>query len=279
MAIKIYSVYQAAKDLGGLSNHKLVIELHKNHFSCLVIDELNEIMAFEFFEFENTEFDIEVILSEVMMDSRILDKSFSSTELYFNTEQAVLIPKSHNSSTEVDDFLNVACGNSYTTENKLDSIASNSEIEVAYRVPNDFITHINRRLIAVEYHHTYSKIIKELFNSKKEIPPYFIKLQVYKNHLILVVVKHNKLQLIQSFVYKTTYDALYYLMNTCNQFEIPNEELQIELNGFIDLQSSFYLELVKYFRNISLQEVEANTASQFNQYPPHYFAAFINLAL
>lgn len=191
MSTKTYSIYKAAKDLGGLSNHKLVIELHKNHFSCLVIDELNNIIAFEFFEFENAEFDIEVILSEVMVESRILDKSFSSTELYFNTAEAVLIPKNHNTKIEVDDFLNVACGTSYTIENKLDSPFSNSEIEVAYRISNDFIKHLNTRFIGVEYHHTYSKIIKELFHSHKKLEQYFVKIQVYRQHFIVVVVKEK----------------------------------------------------------------------------------------
>ncbi len=279
MAIKTYSIYQAAKDLGGLSNHKLVIELHKNHFSCIVIDASNEIIAFEFFEFENNEFDIEVIMSEVMVDSRILDKSFSKTELYYNTENAVLIPSSNNKKNEVEDFLNVVCGASYTSENKVDIPFLNSEIEIAYRIPLNMIQLINRRLIGVEYHHTYSKIVNELLNTNKQTATNFIKLQVYKQHIIIAVLKDKKLQLVQSFIYKSTYDALYYLINTCKQFEIPLEVVHIEMNGFVDLQGSFYVELVKYFRNISLQEMDTNNSTDFIQYPPHYFTAFVNLAL
>jgi hypothetical protein len=279
MAIKTYSIFKAAQDLGGLSNQKLVIELHKNHFSCLVVDETNEIIAFEFFEFENNEFDIEIVLSEVMIDSRILDKSFANSELYFNTPEAVLIPQKHNTDSEVDDFLNLACGSSLTSENKIDKPYPNSEIEVAYRIPNQFIQHINSRLIGVQYHHTYSKIIQELLNSKKEITDYYIKLQVYKNHFILAALKNKELQIIQSFNYKSTYDILYYLFNTCTQFEIPVEELHIELNGFVDLTGSFYVELVKYCRNISVQELDNDISSDFKQFPKHYFTAFVNLAL
>jgi len=95
------------------------------------------------------------------------------------------------------------------------------------------------------------------------------------NDFTVLASKGSLLLLTQTFAYSTPEDVLYYLLNTCRQFNLSQQELQLQLSGLIDKRSSLYNELYQYFIHIDFREAGWNLK---NEYPAHFFTSLNDLA-
>ena len=75
-------------------------------------------------------------------------------------------------------------------------------------------------------------------------------------HFEIIVIQNQKLQLFNSFDYKTPEDFIYYILFTAEQLQLNPENFKLELLGTILEIDSYYAMAYKYVRNVSLLNVK-----------------------
>jgi hypothetical protein len=93
-----------------------------------------------------------------------------------------------------------------------------------------------------------------------------------------VAVKNKQLQIIQSFDFTTAEDALYYILNIANKFNVSTNDTLL-LSGIIETNDPLFKYLQQQFKNVLLTVVNDEQCSleKLAAYPSHYFSPFFNL--
>jgi hypothetical protein len=140
-----------------------------------------------------------------------------------------------------------------------------------YAVSSDIHKWVNEKFPAARFWHLYSINIK----SGQAGTDDFLYVDFQNERFIITFFSKGKLLLVQSFEYFTPGDVLYYLLKTCSQFSITQQDVYLKLSGLIDKDSALFKELYQYFLR-----VEFNNANwgKSNEYPAHYFTALNDLA-
>jgi hypothetical protein len=88
-------------------------------------------------------------------------------------------------------------------------------------------------------------------------------------------------QLAQIFPYIKVEDILYWLLDICRQFSLPQTEVKLVLSGLIEKKSAIFKELYQYFLNIEFASVtdDIRLSGDFYEYPSHFFSSLFKLAL
>jgi hypothetical protein len=153
----------------------------------------------------------------------------------------------------------------------------NGDMMNVFRISSSWFDIINRELLISNFHHTYSNILRRVFSTSLEASFPFIITQFYPAYIITVVIKDGQLQFIQSFIYHSDNDVLYYLLSISKQHNISAADLLIRVSGMIDLQSSLYSQLQKYFRHVEVENIDRSKLQMdVGQHPPHYITPFVN---
>ena len=276
MTNKIFSTYKAGKERGIKNNDRLIVEIGSDYVACLVVGgTTGTIEDFELFELPSDNFKtFEESFAYVVIGSRLLDKHYTDKKVFINTEQSVLIPADFYSKQKALDYLNAVFGeNNY--ELFKDGLRDTLPVINAYRIPVQVREVIEKNLAMVTVEHTFSNILRTIFS--KEISPSnsIINAQFYKTHFIVTVINGGQLQLINAYQYNNDDDVLYHLLNICNQLNLKGVLLKV--CGMIDLKSSLYGHLQKYFTNLSVEEIIVPDMD-LQEYAASYFTPFFKLA-
>lgn len=130
-----------------------------------------------------------------------------------------------------------------------------------YEMNNVYIPYVNMnnffidKYITFDYHHANSILVSKLLDLSKNNDERKMFVHVTENHFEIIVVQNQKLELFNSFEYKTAEDFIYYILFTAEQLQLNPEHFKLELLGSIDETDAFYQIAYKYIRNISLFDV------------------------
>ena len=276
MTNKIFSTYKAGKERGIKNNDRLIVEISSDHVACLVVGgSTNTIEDFELFELASDNFkSFEESFAYVVIGSRLLDKHYTDKKVFINTDQSILVPANLYSKQKASDYLNVVFGEKNYEVFKDELHESLPAINI-YRIPVHVREVIEKNLAMVTVEHAYSNIIKTVFLQDIPLTGSIIKVQFYKMHVIVAIINDGQLHLVNSYQYTTSEDVLYHLLNICKQLNLKAAELSV--SGMIDLKSSLYEQLEKYFTNIKIEEVKVPDLD-LQDYPASYFTPFFKLA-
>jgi len=149
---------------------------------------------------------------------------------------------------------------------------ANTEFSYIYRVPKAIDDVLKNRFAEATILHTNACLIA----SKKELELYCV---IYNSYIKCILFKGNELQIIQSYDYQTPSDVAYHLLNICNLHNILPESITITLSGFVDMQSSLYEEIYRYFLNVQMEQLpqEVDITDEIKAYPTHFFSYLISL--
>lgn len=283
MPNKSFSIYgsedRAAEDEGGL-----VIEIAASHLACVLTKEKENkrvVTAYELFSFnEHESANFPLLFTNLLSESKILKGGLSSADIYFNNDLCLPVPIFKFNKEIAADYLNVIFGEDTFSKIHFEHLPIEPGIMNVFRVNNDCFTYLNDRVGKVTYHHTYSSIIRRVAYKSFVYPSEFIAIQFYNTFMILLVLKEGNFHLIQTFTYENPEDVLYYLLNITQQLELFSEKLTLQISGMIDLDFQLYRELIKYFKNVMVQNVKPSSLLlDIGENPLHYFTPFFNLAL
>ena len=281
MPNKSFSIYSSG-EFAVEEGDQLIIEIAKSHIACIVSkDNPKGITGYELFSFKDDEIaSFPALFENVSAHSKILNNPWSSSSIYLNNEFCLPVPIFKFNKDISADYLNVVFGEDSLSKVQFEHLPIEPGIMNVFRINEDWFNYLNTTSSKVTFHHTYSNIIRRLAYKSFVYPSEFISLQFYNTFMIVIVLQDGDFQLIQNFTYETPEDVLYYVLNITKQLKLFSEKLTLEICGMIDLDFQLYRELIKYFKNVMVQNVIASALLvNINEYPLHYFTPFFNLAL
>lgn len=272
MLQKTFNIYPESYD-----DCRLFIEAGNQHIACWCKDaHTGAVKAFEFFQFDTDEKnDISGVLGEVRLYSKLMNKGMYPETVIWDTADAVCIPsvfyKEEFAGQYIEMLMGEAPGTGVLTQ-QVNNTVIVSRHETAYL--NAFNSHFKNHTFT----HKFAQLIKKFdTGTVDDVAANQVHIIFYPAHFILVALKNEQLQLMHSFNYSTSEDALYNIMQVCNQYNMPVAETSIIASGLIDTASNLYNTLYAYLDNFSLQEAGdvSFDAQVFSEYPAHYFLPFI----
>ena len=130
-----------------------------------------------------------------------------------------------------------------------------------YEMNNVYIPYVNMNNYFIDqfgtfdYKHANSILIEKLLDISKNNEELKMFVHVSDSHFEIVIIQNQKLQLYNSFDYKTPEDFIYYILFTAEQLQLNPENFKLELLGKITEGDTLYDITYKYVRNITLFDV------------------------
>ena len=248
-------------DLNNLYETHLSIQLSLNGFSFCVLDKTyNLIQKLVHHPFEQTASGPEDLLArvrEIFEKEKLLQQRYGSVNVTHVNELSSIVPKALFDESKLKDYIR------YSSKTFDNDYIVYDEIE-NHDLVNVYIPFVNvnnyllERFGSFEYKHFSTVLISNLLGTYRysEHPHIFI--HVEKSHMYLVAISDNKLQLYNSFPFKTKEDFLYYLLFTAEQINMDPEHFELVLSGDIDKKSELYNIAYTYVRKIGLIENRFN---------------------
>jgi hypothetical protein len=187
---------------------------------------------------------------------------------------ALVLPMSEMSASASADYLSLVYGSDEKADTKFDRINSALPTVTIYRIKKSLTELLDRNFLIFKTQHSYTKILNDVLN-RETIPPIFLKLIVYHNHFILVLMKDNQLQLIQSYTFHNSDDILYFAISVANQSGASPLQTHLELSGMIDMHANLLDQLKKSFGILSYDFLP-NQSGPAN-YSPYFLTPFYKL--
>lgn len=280
MPNKSFSIYNPENSAADTAE-SLVLEVAKTHLACVVRSKNRHVSAFELFSYtENEAANFPALFTAIVANSKILDKSFSSSEIFINTEFSLLVPIFHFNREIAPDYLDVIFGEDAGSQIQFEHLPAEPGMINVYRIEEQRLNVLSANFQNITFKNTWSNIIKTVVSDTFSLPAQFVYAQFYNTFIIVTVVRDGKLQLIQSLEYEVPEDVLYNLLNISERFELNNHHLTLQISGMIDLNFTMYRELITYFRNVEVWNTKTTKVdADIKEFPLHYFTPFFNLAL
>lgn len=244
-------------DLNNLYETHLSIQLGLNGFSFCVLDKtyslVQKLAHHPFKDPVAGPEDLLARIQNIFEKEKLLQHKYGSVNVSHVNELSSLVPKPFFDESKLKEYIRYS---SKTFDNDYivwDEIENHDLINVY--IPfvniNNFLL---ERFGSFEYKHFSTVLITNLLSTYRysEHPHIFIYLE--KNRMYVVGISENKLQLYNSFPFKTKEDFLYYLLFAAEQLEMNPETFELILSGEIDKKSEIYDMAFNYVRKTSLIE-------------------------
>ncbi|MEK8181190.1 DUF3822 family protein [Flavobacterium buctense] len=139
-----------------------------------------------------------------------------------------------------------------------------------YEMNNVYIPYVNMNNYFIDqfgtfdYKHANSILVQKLLEVSRNNEERKMFVHVSDSHFEIVILQNQKLQLFNTFDYKTPEDFIYYILFTAEQLHLNPEHFKLELLGKITEGDALYDIAYKYVRNVSLFEV-SSMQNQFTE--------------
>ena len=211
-------------------------------------------------------------LTNFVEQNRSLDSSaFSSTNIFYNFSTSTLVPLAYFKEEEKEEILA-----QLFVPDKMRSCfeesCRDSEIKHIFSVP----TIVHEKLIQLYPSAKFAHSTSYQVNKNNDSILHCI---IYNASIKIILFKEDQLQIVQYFNYSTPTDVCYYLLNVSERFEVAPSSIQLSLSGMIDVDSTLYKEVYKYFLHVNFPASAAvNVAEGFEGLPSHFYHHLTALA-
>jgi hypothetical protein len=256
----------------------LLLELNNNEMSFIIYSTKTiEVQGFFKYEFEKNIIDDHYAneLKNIIANQSLLKENFNTVKIYYNFSKSTLVPTHFFVQSENANVLSLMFGEdkgNYSFDDK----ASQNEIKVVYRVP--IVIHDLCKSTfsnALFYHSTSLQIQKNKFTEDT------VECMVYTNYVKVILYKNSDVAIVQYFEYAIAGDVVYHLLNICERFNISASNVHLIISGLVDEQSALYVEMYKYFLNVSFAQlpIHVAVAENLTELPLHFYTNLTALAL
>ena len=249
---------------------RLFIEISLWGISYVIIGEDGFCIALICYHYPaNTELNQAAIsIKQSVADNLILQEKFSKVTIVYAFPTAMLVPQHFINTVNQKEILELQFGDISDAFIRSDfnykeniqtiyAVPKQIDVVLSYLFSADISIHQYALLPAIgtfQQHHLYCIFGIEQFTA--------------------MLFKEGKLQCIQSYNFKAPEDITFFMLQLCESFEIPADDIEVQLNGMIDQKSNLYEELYHYFLKIKFGTLPGNFTypEDFNQYPSQYFS-------
>ena len=260
-------------------NSKLIVEVNNQHIAILEKNGLST-QAFEFYEINGTNREWEGIFNATKNQSNILNKTFSDTTIYLNNSETLIVPSTKYKRESSETYLSAIYGDNNNVISNADLINIVDNPVTVYRYTASLNHVIKNNFVSFKYKNTYTKVLENLFGNERMLME-MVKVQFYRNSMLVVVIYDNKLMLIQTYQINSPEDVIYYLLNIVQEFNLSVKNTPVEISGLIDISSRYFELLENIFGRLSV-EVIANDdlfAEHISANEAHWYTPFYNLSV
>ena len=197
--------------------------------------------------------------------------NFTSSKIFYNFLNSTLIPEQYFIEDEKMQILDQLFGQDKTRIYFQESCQQQA-IKNIYSVPSVIHNSFLALYPSGEFAHSTSYQIN---NNKNSV----LQCIVYHSSIKIIFLKEGQLQIVQYFNYTTPADVCYHILNVAERFETTASSFTLSLSGMIDIDSTLYHELYKYFLHIKFAETTGVVFSEsFEELPAHFYHHLTALA-
>lgn len=275
MARKTWAYYPSTPIAAG-QGQKLRVEIGSHYVACYISEE-GQPIAFEFFELDNDINEWSDIIFEVKTNSLLLNSHSGNVDIRYNFKEVLLVPMEKLTSAAAADYLTLIYGESLNHEIKHDKIADQAGMLTIYRIRSSIVDQALRHFHLFQAQHVYTDIINQLL-LRTDLPDNFLKIQVYPNSFISVLLIGRQVQMIQTFSFETTEDICYYLLTILKEHAVAINDTSLEMSGFIEPHGELHRRLQQLFHNRHFQNLPETSLlpGMLENNHSHTFTPFIN---
>lgn len=215
-----------------------------------------------------TDAEIAVEMKNIFDKEECLNRDFSKINLVWAFPESILVPGEFYKDELNKDLLDLQYGDA-TPKIQFHDFIYRQNLHNVYRVPAEVINIVPDRFRYALQTHQHSLVAEMPAKTEKHLLAIF-----YHHQLTLVLRAEGKLLLVKNLEYPDPEAAAFHLLNACTAYNLPVDEVTLELCGMIDADSNLYAALYKYFLNMqwySLPE-ETNCTEAIKTYPTHFFS-------
>ena len=281
MAKKVVSVYGDISIKSPFNSDQLIIEISNYHIACMVkLSIKGELSAVEVYTFNSYEEEWYDIFQDIRTKSKILNRGFIDTRVYFNLPETVLIPNNLFKESTATEYLQLIHGDIINQVVKTEAVDINPSITVATKIKRGLIDAVNSNLMMITIHNSQRAFIENLMNPNRSYNHSLLKAQLYNDEIMIGLVYNSQLLIAQLYEQHAPEDILYHLLNVLNQYSLKPEETTLELSGDIELKTPLYENLRKVFPRITFDNPsdELIKLHDFTKYPKHFLTPILNLS-
>jgi hypothetical protein len=213
-------------------------------------------------------------LNDLLTTENLLQNTFTKVDVVYSNKESMLVPPAYFNANATDNYIELIYGNVQLGEIKTDFLYKHN-IHNVYKIDTEIVKAVNNKFPFANTSHQYSLLpdVAGLIGNKL----YVI---FYQNKFVVLSCIQNQLQLIQQFDYTNVEDAAYYLLAIVENHNMNVNELNVELNGMINENSTLYNELHKYFKHLSFTQLNSSFSyvTEIETLPSHYFAHLFSIA-
>lgn len=271
MVQKTFSIY--ADDLSGC---RLFIEAGTQHIAAWFADTITgSLKALEFFQFDReADTNMNDVAAEVKKHSRLMSMQMDAALIVLENAACTLVPSAFFNESLAAGYLNITAGED-TEENSLLE-EHYKEYSVVSKHPTAYAAAVKKHLAVGPLSHKFTTLLKKHSNYTPALPT-VARVVFYPQRLIILVVKNDVLQIVQSIDFSTAEDALYSIMHICTQCGVDANTTPVIASGLINAGSSLHDILHRYIEHFEIEQSPdaAFAAEGFAEHPRHYFLPFI----
>ncbi|MFZ9695668.1 MAG: DUF3822 family protein [Chitinophagaceae bacterium] len=264
------SIFQIGSELTPARGSLLAIQAGKSHLSYSLTNRGgDELYKLHYFSVENwTKETLEKLLATLPEAETV----YPTVEFAFETDEFTLFPVA---GFQDDKLLATHYALHPYSDNSLfkkDSLAE-WQLYVGYTIPSLLINALHNRYSELRTRHYIKLALQQAGQSDMQGN---LIVEIRLNHIFILLLRNNRFLFAKEFFYETPTDVLYYLLKICEDQLLTTSEVEVELMGLIEKDSSLYKELSQYFTYLAFREATWKMAQ--NEFPAHYFTSLNYLA-
>jgi hypothetical protein len=269
----VKQVYRITGDSSASEERILSIRIGRNHFG-FAISSVDAAVLHNLTWYTGTGIDA-TSLEDIYRKHPELRDSYQHIFICYDHPESVMVPLHQYKEDDTTRMLQTMFGIS-GKDAVINEPVSGWQMYNVYAVPRDVFDWVFKQYPLCNYWHCFTLGVRNAVLTDTEGS---LAADFRSEDFSLVVTSGNKLLLTQTFPYTTPADFVYYLLDTCRQFNFTQEKVHVYLSGLIDQESALYKELHQYFLNIGFRGADwlVNEARE-ETYPSHFFTSLNDLA-
>jgi hypothetical protein len=275
MAKILFDITVAQESAEWLHCH-LVMEISCHIFSYAVMNQDKKLLQLRIYGLDaHDNHELAEELEGILGTDAVLQTGIEKKTCIYNFPESQLVPEKHfhrDAGAALIELLHGDLSKGITLSERI----QDSDQYNVYQVPAEIHGLLQQHFTNSKYWHYYTIW---MICEQKQVHESSLSVLFYPNRILVSAVKDKELQLLQSYVYEAAEDVAYYLLNICQQLQLPPENTPVVLSGMIDVSSVLYTEIFKYFGKLSLEAFPAAAAiPALEEYPSHFFSPLLKLA-
>ena len=192
-------------------------------------------------------------LKKAFIDEESLSETFSQVNVIFGSHFYTLVPSSLFDESKASEYLKFntkILTNDFVSHDLVES----HDIQVVYVPFVNINNYLFEKFGNFQYFHSATVLLKHFLDKEKYAIKSKVFLNVEKDWFDCIIISQGKVELCNSYPFKSPEDFLYFTLFAFEQLHLNPDQVDVVLSGNIDNTSPLYELLYRYVRNISFIE-------------------------